>query len=77
VCSEGGLDVLDSAAAVAALVAELIEGDVEFIFSQFVALRCCASVLMVFLREWWMVGLCRSTAAWSSSRRATVWRFRV
>jgi hypothetical protein len=45
VCSEEGLDVLDSAAAVAALVAELIEGDVEFIFSQFVALQCCASVL--------------------------------
>jgi hypothetical protein len=51
VCSEGGLDVLDSAAAVAALVAELIERDVEFIFSQFVALRCCASVLMVFFVE--------------------------
>jgi hypothetical protein len=38
-CAARKRDVLDSAAAVAALVAKLIEGDVEFIFSQFVALR--------------------------------------
>lgn len=35
----GGDDVLDCAAAVAALFAELIEGNVEFIFGKFVALR--------------------------------------
>ena len=44
---EEGRDVLDSAAAVAALVAELIERHIEFIFSQFVALRRRASVLVV------------------------------
>jgi len=50
----GRVDVLDSAAAVAALVAELIEGDVEFIFSQFVALRRVASVSVLFsLRSGW------------------------
>lgn len=41
------LDVLDCAAAVAALFAELIEGNVEFIFGKFVALRRVGQSLLV------------------------------